>query len=146
VCGSFCGVEKNQNSNNFKNLPFFISMAAAAKFVLPIPILLAYLVPLDVEVTGNITAKICEVWSEFLFDDRSMYLVVHKGTVASCWVYFEGTNHIVGGLQQNHMGNFFFRTSCVTERKNNTNQNCHCKAIADVTPPHQHAKSFHTLR
>jgi hypothetical protein len=27
--------------------------------------LLAYLVPLDVYVTGNITAKICEIWSEF---------------------------------------------------------------------------------
>jgi hypothetical protein len=26
---------------------------------------LAYLVPLDVDVTGNITAKIYEVWSEF---------------------------------------------------------------------------------
>jgi hypothetical protein len=26
---------------------------------------LAYLVPLDVDVTGNITAKICEVWSKF---------------------------------------------------------------------------------
>ena len=40
-------------------------MATAAKFVLPIPISLAYLDPLDVDVTGNITAKICEVWSEF---------------------------------------------------------------------------------
>ena len=40
-------------------------MATAAKFVLPIPILLAYLVPLDVDVTGNTTAKLCEVWSEF---------------------------------------------------------------------------------
>ena len=40
-------------------------MATAAKFVLPIPILLAYLVPLDVDVAGNITAKLCEVWSEF---------------------------------------------------------------------------------
>ena len=40
-------------------------MATVAKFVLPIPIALAYLVPLDVDVTGNITAKICEVWSEF---------------------------------------------------------------------------------
>ena len=39
-------------------------MAAAAKFVLPIPIFLAYLVPLDVDVTGNIAAKICEVWNE----------------------------------------------------------------------------------
>ena len=26
---------------------------------------LVYLVPLDVDVTGNITAKICEVWNEF---------------------------------------------------------------------------------
>jgi hypothetical protein len=25
---------------------------------------LAYLIPLDVDVTGNITVKICEVWSE----------------------------------------------------------------------------------
>ena len=40
-------------------------MATVAKFVLPIPIALAYLVPLDVDVTGNITAKNCEVWSEF---------------------------------------------------------------------------------
>jgi hypothetical protein len=36
----------------------------AAKFVLPIPIFLAYLVPLDVDVEGNITAKLCEAWSE----------------------------------------------------------------------------------
>jgi hypothetical protein len=40
-------------------------MASAPKFVLPIPIFLAYLVPLDVDVTGYITAKLCEVWSEF---------------------------------------------------------------------------------
>ena len=40
-------------------------MATAAKLVLPIPIFLAYLVPLYVDVTGNITAKLCEVWSEF---------------------------------------------------------------------------------
>jgi hypothetical protein len=40
-------------------------MATAAKFLQQIPICLAYLVPLDVDVTGNITAKICEVWSEF---------------------------------------------------------------------------------
>jgi hypothetical protein len=48
-----------------KKSPFFISMATAARFVVPILILLAYLVPLVVDVTGNITAKICEVWSEF---------------------------------------------------------------------------------
>jgi hypothetical protein len=35
---------------NFSNLPFFVSMATAAKFVQPIPICLAYLVPLDVDV------------------------------------------------------------------------------------------------
>jgi hypothetical protein len=52
-------IKKNKNS------PLFISMATAAKFVLPFPIFLAYLVPLYVDVTGNITAKICEVWSEF---------------------------------------------------------------------------------
>ena len=40
-------------------------MATAAKFVLPIPIFLAYLVPLDVDVTGNITAQLLVVWSAF---------------------------------------------------------------------------------
>ena len=54
-----------RNKKKIKSPPFFISMATAAKFVLPIPIFLVYLVPLDVDVTGNITAKICEVWSEF---------------------------------------------------------------------------------
>ena len=48
-----------------RNQFFFISMATAAKFVLSTPIFLAYLVPLDVDVTGNITAKRSEVWSEF---------------------------------------------------------------------------------
>ena len=33
-------------------------MATAAKFVLLIPICLAYLFPLDVDVTGNIIAKL----------------------------------------------------------------------------------------
>jgi hypothetical protein len=36
-------------------------MASAAKFVLPIPIFLAYLFSLDVEVTGKITAKVREI-------------------------------------------------------------------------------------
>jgi hypothetical protein len=40
-------------------------MATAAKFLLPIPIFLAYLVPVDVDVTGNIITKLCEVCSEF---------------------------------------------------------------------------------
>jgi uncharacterized protein with HEPN domain len=41
-------------------------MATAAKFVLLIPIFLVSLVPLDVDVTGNITAKICEAWRQTL--------------------------------------------------------------------------------
>jgi hypothetical protein len=49
----------------FKFPTFFISMGTAAKLVLLIPIFLAYLVPLDVHVTGNITAKLSEVRSEF---------------------------------------------------------------------------------
>jgi hypothetical protein len=34
----------------FFKSPFFVSMATAAKFVKPIPIVLAYLVPLGVDV------------------------------------------------------------------------------------------------
>jgi hypothetical protein len=45
--------------------PFLISMATAAKFVQPIAIFMAYLIQLDVDVTGNITARLCEVRSEF---------------------------------------------------------------------------------
>jgi hypothetical protein len=40
-------------------------MATAVKFVQSIAIFLAYLIQLDVDVTGNITAKLCEVGSEF---------------------------------------------------------------------------------
>ena len=39
-----------KESKLFLNPPFFVSMATAAKFVQPIPIFLAYLVPLDVDV------------------------------------------------------------------------------------------------
>jgi hypothetical protein len=39
-----------KESNFFLNLPFFVSMATAAKSAKPIPIFLAYLVPLDVDV------------------------------------------------------------------------------------------------
>ena len=49
----------------FKSPHIFISMATAAKFVQPIAIFLAYLIQLDGDVTGNITAKLCEVGSEF---------------------------------------------------------------------------------
>jgi hypothetical protein len=47
------------------NPPFFVSMASAGKFVQPSPIFLVYLVPIDMDVTGNITAKMCEERSEF---------------------------------------------------------------------------------
>ena len=40
-------------------------MATAVKFVHSIAIFLPYLIQLDVDVTGNITAKLCEVGSEF---------------------------------------------------------------------------------
>ena len=49
-----------KNPNCFFKSPLFVSMATAAKFVQQIPICLAYLVSLDVDVTGNITAKLCE--------------------------------------------------------------------------------------
>ena len=39
--------ERNKKNNKS---PFFISMATAAKLVQPIPIFLAYLVPLDVDI------------------------------------------------------------------------------------------------
>ena len=39
-----------KESKFFLNPPFFVSMATVAKFVQPIPIFLAYLVPLDVDV------------------------------------------------------------------------------------------------
>jgi hypothetical protein len=47
-----------------KNLPFFLfpwqlRQSLSYRF----RNLLAYLVPLDVDVTGNITAKLCEAWS-----------------------------------------------------------------------------------
>ena len=60
------------------NLLFFISMVIAAQFVLLIQIFLAYLVPLDVGVVGNITANICEVWSEF----KIFCILVTMGTAA----------------------------------------------------------------
>jgi hypothetical protein len=41
------GIKKNLNP------PFFVSMATAARFVQPIPIFWAFLVPLDVDVVPN---------------------------------------------------------------------------------------------
>jgi hypothetical protein len=44
------------------NPPFFYFHSNCGKVC---PIFLAYLIQLDVNVTGNITAKLCEVGSEF---------------------------------------------------------------------------------
>ena len=55
-----------KRSNCFKKSPFFYFHGNCGK-VCPTDsdFFLAYLVSLDVDVTGNITAKLCEVWSEF---------------------------------------------------------------------------------
>ena len=50
------------NQKFLKIPPFFISMATAAKFVLPIPIFLAYLVPLDVDAVPT-----CIKFHQFMF-------------------------------------------------------------------------------
>ena len=42
-----------KESKTIFNPPFFVSMVAVAEFVQPIPIFLAYLVPLDVDVVPN---------------------------------------------------------------------------------------------
>ena len=75
-------------------------MATAAKFVLPIPIFLAYLVPLDVDVTENITAKICEAWSEF----NIFYTLVTMATVAILKFF----NHPKAAT---HYGGFSYKVS-----------------------------------
>jgi hypothetical protein len=54
----------DEKSIFFLNPPLFY-FHAVAKFVQQIAIFLAYLIQLDVDVTGNITAKLCEVGSEF---------------------------------------------------------------------------------
>ena len=75
-----------QESTIFLNPPFFVSMATAAKFVQLIPIFLAYLVPLDVDVVpvkfhqflfGELPAMIIFVFSNFF-----SILAVSMATVA----------------------------------------------------------------
>ena len=54
-----------KKSKLFKNPPFFNFHGKCGKICPTDSDFFAYLVPLDVDVTGNITAKLCEVWSEF---------------------------------------------------------------------------------
>jgi hypothetical protein len=49
------------------NPPFFISMATVAKFVLPILILLAYLIPLDVDVQETLLQKFVKFGANLTF-------------------------------------------------------------------------------
>jgi hypothetical protein len=64
---NFAAVAMETKKGGFKIIldSFHQTSCNCAKFVQPIAIFLAYLIQLDVVVTGNITAKICEVWSEF---------------------------------------------------------------------------------
>jgi hypothetical protein len=44
---------------------------------------LAYLIPLDVDVTRNITAKLCEAWSEF-----NIFCTLVTMAMADIWIFF----------------------------------------------------------
>ena len=48
-----------------KSLPFYFNGNCGKVFPTDSDFFFTYLVPLDVNVTGNITAKLCEVGSEF---------------------------------------------------------------------------------
>jgi hypothetical protein len=58
---------------------------------------LAYLVPLDMDVTGNITAKNCEVWSEFnifcTLDTMATAAILNFDNPKSChtlrWIFLQ---------------------------------------------------------
>ena len=75
-------------------------MATAAKFVLPIPILFTYLVPLDVDVTGNITAKLCEAWSEF-----NIFCTLATMATAAIFYFLNPTNATT------HYGGYSYKVS-----------------------------------
>jgi hypothetical protein len=68
----------------FLKSPFFVSMATAAKFVQPIPIYLAYLVPLDVDVVPiiNFCSASNLLWSFLCFFQFFSILTVSMATAA----------------------------------------------------------------
>jgi hypothetical protein len=63
LCRSCHGNKKGGFNFFFRFLSSNFMKLCGSHFVQLIPIFL--LVPLDVDVTGNITGTICEVWSEF---------------------------------------------------------------------------------
>jgi hypothetical protein len=56
-------------STLLSNAPFFVSMATAAKLFQPIPIFLAYLVPLDVDVVPN-------KFHQFMFGEQPAMIIL----------------------------------------------------------------------
>ena len=86
-----CFMKFDERNKKKLRPPFLFPWQLRPKFVLPIPICLAYLVPLDVDVTGNITAKICEVWSE---SNIFCTLVTMATAAKSChtlrWIFLQG--------------------------------------------------------
>jgi hypothetical protein len=65
---------------NFFNPPFFVSMATAAKFVQSIPIYLAFLVPLDVDVVPN-------KFDQFLFGEKPAMIIFVFFNFLACWPF-----------------------------------------------------------
>jgi hypothetical protein len=60
----------------FLNPPFFVSMATAAKFVQPIPIFLAYLVPLECGCCSYQVSSI-SVWRVTCYDHFCVFQFFH---------------------------------------------------------------------
>ena len=100
-------------------------MATTAKFVLPIPIFFwSYLVPLDVDVTGNITAKLCEVCSELnifctlvtmataailnLFNPSSKSCHTLRWIFLQCFMKFDERNP-----KKNRLGDIIIKTKVI---------------------------------
>ena len=63
-----------KESKTIFNLPFFVSMVAVAKFVPPIPICLAYLVPLDVDVVPNKFHQLISKPQNYVYTCQTKYL------------------------------------------------------------------------
>ena len=79
-----------RNPNFFLNPLFFDIHGNYGKACPTDSDFLAYLIPLDVDATGNITAKLCEVWCEF----NIFYTLVTMATVAILNLFNPKSCHI----------------------------------------------------
>jgi hypothetical protein len=70
----------------FLKSPFFVSMATAAKFVQPIPIFLAYLVPLDVDV---VPIKFHSVPKHFFCGPRKLNIILTQLRNSASFLNFD---------------------------------------------------------